>query len=375
MPTHSNIPTIHELKQLVAWRGPGAVSIYLPTRPDGVNADVERMELANMASEAVTQLKEGGLDRAAVASIEESLEDLIDDEYFWQFQAYTLAAFVNETGVVTYRLPNHLSRSVEVADRFAIKPLLRTFTFPQTAFILALSQGAVRLIQATPDLPPDHIEVPDLPSDVASAVGLPSIRGRGHVGRVGGSEGQKLRMRQYARKINHALALVLGGRDLPLVLAGAEPLLSIYRSVNSYPHLADEVIAGNPEERSDDELVDALRPILDRIYAQDLADLQELFGTRQAQGRAVTDVADAARAATIGAVETLLVDIDQVMPGEIDEETGRVTTEDHNDAHTYGITDEITRRVLMSGGRVLAVRATEVPGGGVVAALLRFPLG
>ncbi len=375
MPTHSNIPTIHELKQLVAWRGPGAVSIYLPTRPDGVNADVERMELANMASEAVTQLKEGGLDRAAVASIEESLEDLIDDEYFWQFQAYTLAAFVNETGVVTYRLPNHLSRSVEVADRFAIKPLLRTFTFPQTAFILALSQGAVRLIQATPDLPPDHIEVPDLPSDVASAVGLPSIRGRGHVGRVGGSEGQKLRMRQYARKINHALALVLGGRDLPLVLAGAEPLLSIYRSVNSYPHLADEVIAGNPEERSDGELVDALRPILDRIYAQDLADLQELFGTRQAQGRAVTDVADAARAATIGAVETLLVDIDQVMPGEIDEETGRVTTEDHNDAHTYGVTDEITRRVLMSGGRVLAVRATEVPGGGVVAALLRFPLG
>jgi hypothetical protein len=34
--------------------------------------------------------------------------------------------------------------------------------------------------------------------------------------------------------------------------------------------------------------------------------------------------------------------------------------------------DEIARRVLLSAGRVLAVRRDDVPGGGAVAAILRY---
>lgn len=60
---------------------------------------------------------------------------------------------------------------MEVSDRFHIKPLLRTFTFPQAAFVLAVSLNAVRLIEASPDLPADRVDVPDLPSDAASAIG------------------------------------------------------------------------------------------------------------------------------------------------------------------------------------------------------------
>jgi len=41
---------------------------------------------------------------------------------------------------------------------------------------------------------------------------------------------------------------------------------------------------------------------------------------------------------------------------------------------SYGVVDEIARRVLSSGGRVLAVRGAEVPGGGPVAAIFRYPL-
>jgi hypothetical protein len=39
---------------------------------------------------------------------------------------------------------------------------------------------------------------------------------------------------------------------------------------------------------------------------------------------------------------------------------------------TYGVTDEIARRVLHTGGRVLAVRSGEVPMGGSAAAILRY---
>ncbi len=144
--------------------------------------------------------------------------------------------------------------------------------------------------------------------------------------------------------------------------------------MNSYPHLAVEGLRGNPETTSDADLADAARLVLDDLYAADLAEVRSLLETRSAQGRAATDVGDVARAATFGAVDTALVDIDVVLPGFIDEETGVVTLDDEDDAVNYGVIDEIARRVLLAGGRVLAVRAEDVPGGGPVAAILRYPV-
>ena len=44
------------------------------------------------------------------------------------------------------------------------------------------------------------------------------------------------------------------------------------------------------------------------------------------------------------------------------------------DAASYGVVDEIARRVWLSGGRVLAVRRDDVPGRNSVASILRYPL-
>jgi Bacterial archaeo-eukaryotic release factor family 11 len=59
---------------------------------------------------------------------------------------------------------------------------------------------------------------------------------------------------------------VLAGRSAPLILAADEPLSSIYRSVNTYPGLIDEMIAGNPNLMTDAQLEDAALPMLDRLY-------------------------------------------------------------------------------------------------------------
>jgi hypothetical protein len=62
------------------------------------------------------------------------------------------------------------------------------------------------------------------------------------------------------------------------------------------------------------------------------------------------------------------------VPGELNEETGAVTFSESDDAVSYGVVDEIARRVLLNGGRVLAVRDVDVPGGGTLAAILRYAL-
>jgi hypothetical protein len=181
-------------------------------------------------------------------------------------------------------------------------------------------------------------------------------------------------MRQFARQVDRAVRPVVSGLGVPLILAGAEPLASIYRSVNSYPGLADEGIPGNPEAASDRQLADAARGILDRLYAAELARVREVFEARVSQGRGATDLTDVARAATFGAVDTLLADIDEVVPGFVDEESGAVTLDDSDDAANYGVVDELARRVLLAGGRVLALRADDIPGETATAAILRYPV-
>jgi len=142
--------------------------------------------------------------------------------------------------------------------------------------------------------------------------------------------------------------------------------------VNTYPHLAEERSAGNPEATSDADLADAARTILDDIYAEQVAGLRALFDERASQGRTATDVSDVARLATYGAIDTLLVDIDEAVPGFIDEESGAVTFDAEDDAANYGVLDEVARRVFLSSGRVLAVRREDVPGGSPAAAILRY---
>jgi hypothetical protein len=368
---HTDIPTRLQIERLLSMRDPWCVSAYLPTSPITQEAQADRIELKNLVAAAADQMQAAGADRGTVADLREPLDELVEDDDFWAEQARSLAVFASPGAMRTFRLPNRLGSLVEVGDRFYVKPLLRAITFPQAAFVLALAAGSVRLVEVSRDGPPSTVAVPDLPSDAAGAAGKASIADRSPSARLQGSEGQKVRLRQFARKVDQALRGVLTGLELPLILAAAEPLESIYRSLNSYPHLVERGIAGNPEAASDEELAAAARTVLDEVYADELAAVGELFDLRFSHGRASTDVATVARAATYGAVDTLLVDIDEKLPGHVDEDSGAVAFAE-DDAASYGVVDELARRVLLSGGRVLAVRGPEVPGGGPLAAILRY---
>src|SRR5271157_501568 len=264
MALHTDIPTRAQIDRLLASRSPSSVSVYLETDPASAGT-AERIELKNLAAEAARQLSDLGAGHD-VAEIGAAFADLADDEAFWRYQARSLAAFATPDTLTTFRLPNRLVNLVEVSDRFHLKPLLRSVTFPQVAFVLALAQNSVRLLEVVADLEPAEVAVPDLPASAAAAVGLSSIKGRAPRRKIQGSEGQKVRLHQYSRQIDRALRPLLNGLDVPLTLSATD------------------------------------------------------------------------------------------------------------DVASYGVVDEIARRVWLSGGRVLAVRHDDVPGGNSVAAILRYPL-
>jgi len=367
-----DIPTRPEFKALNDIRADVCVAIYLETTPLTQASDASRIELGNLAKEAREQLEAAGFDKRRLASLMEHFDDLADDDAFWRLQANSLALLATPDRLRTFRLPNALSPMVAVSGRFHLNPLLRAITFSNSAFVLALSENAVRLVEIHAEMPAAEVKVDGLPKDAASALGKATLNDRSPSGRIQGSEGQNVRFRQFARQVDAALRPVLSGRETPLILAATGRLASVYRSVNSYPHLLAEGIETSPDRISAADLADAARPVLDAANAAEISELKAHYEARSGDGRATSDLADAARAATYGAIETLLVDMDAVVPGTIDDQTGAITFAETADATTYGVVDEIAGRALAGGARVLGVRKADIPGSGELAAILRY---
>ncbi len=367
-----DVPTLPELVELSAVRADACISVYLKTSPLSQESHASVIELGNLAKEAFAQLEAADFDKRRLAQLKEHFDDLADDEDFWRLQANSLAVLATPDRLRTFRLANALTPMAQVSDRFHLKPLLRAVAFPNNAFVLAISENAVRLVEVFEDLPAALVKVDGLPKSAADSLGKSTLNDRSHSRRIHGSEGQNVRFAQYARKVDAALRPVLAGRHTPLILAGTGRIPSVYRSINSYPDLLAGGIEDSPDQMSETELAAAARPILDAAYRGEVADLHELYRERAGSGRATSDISDAARAATYGAVEALLVDMDAVIPGVIDETSGVVTLAKEADAGTYGVVDEIAGRCLATGARVVAVRKPDLPEGGSLAAILRF---
>ncbi|MBL0947848.1 hypothetical protein [Brevundimonas sp.] len=371
---HVDIPTAGNFANLSALRADFCISIYLEATPLSQDSDSTRIALKSAVRQARQQLEQGGFDpdrrEAALARIE-----ALDGNYnFWRLQANSLAVLATADGLHVFRLANRLKATVQVADRFHLKPLLRAITFSHHAYVLALSQKAVRLVELFADLPAVEVSVDGLPPPSADAVDKSTPEGRDNDDSIHNAEHQNRLLEKYAAEIDAVLGPVLKEKEAPLILAATGRLAPVYRAANSYSRLLPHGIEHSPDRISAAELAQAARPILEIWHQTQMGEIRELYDSRAGQSRTTTDLSDAARAATFGAIEILIVDLDIEKHGTINEETGAISFAEAATASSYDIVDEIAGRALATGARVLAARATDIPGGSGLAAILRYPM-
>jgi len=392
---HIDIPTLEEFKALAQIKGEVCISVYLPVSPLVQNIRANRIAFRDLARDALAQLRETGVDKHKIIDFEERFDHLsglerdVQDEdkirklqrakpdsfeTFWHYQAHGLAVLSTPGLMRMFRLPDAPKPLAEVADRLHLTPLIRAMTSPHDIFVLALAEESVRLIHAFVNFPPVRLQIPDLPGNAEQATRRPSFHVRAPRGGLQNLEGEKVLLHQYVRKVEQTIHGVFAGLNTPLVVAAEEPLASMYRSLNSYSRLADEMIEGNPDQKTDAELEDAAIPILDRLYSREVKAAIALYDELKPR-RATTDVSYAAHAATAGAVEQLLVDLDAVVPGLVSDVDGSVTYSASDDAETYSVVDEVARRALSTGARVLGARREELPGRAPLTAILRYDFG
>ncbi len=83
---HNDIPSLEEFKVLAQVKGETCVSLYLPTSPPGSSAKVNRTAFKELARDALSQLKEAGIDKAEITAFAEQFDRLAGAEHNVQDQ-------------------------------------------------------------------------------------------------------------------------------------------------------------------------------------------------------------------------------------------------------------------------------------------------
>jgi hypothetical protein len=132
------------------------------------------------------------------------------------------------------------------------------------------------------------------------------FRGQG----VGGDDTRE-QVLHYFRQIDKGLHELLRNETAPLALAGVAYLNSLYREVNTYPHLLDRGIAGNPDELKAETLHEKGWALVEPSVSKPQQDAAAQYRDYAATERASNEVRKVIPAAYDGRIESLFVASDQ----------------------------------------------------------------
>ncbi|MDZ8140800.1 MAG: hypothetical protein RM049_36840 [Nostoc sp. DedQUE04] len=383
-----------EIKTLIEQPKGNCVSIYMPTHPAGPEVRQDPIRFKNLVREAEARLIDAGLEQEeAIALLEKSQE--IDTQEFWeQMGEQGLAIFISENIFRYYPLPIDFQELVVVTDRFHIKPLLPILNGNGRFYILALSQQDVRFFEGT-RYSVKEVEVENLPKSVDEALQRDDTAKEGQF-RIATSKGgtsntfsqpgtfhgqgspdrdrRQEDILQFFQIVDRALYEKLKLQKAPLVLAGVEYLLPVYRQANTYQHLMDEAITGNPEILSALELHDQAWPIVEADFQKSqqavLDQFHELFGGDT--GKASNNLQEVISAAYYQRVDSLLVAVGQQQWGLFDPTSETVYLHPEKEAGDEDLLDFVAAHTLLNGGTVYAVPFEEIPYSTAVAAIYRY---
>lgn len=387
--------TTKDLKQLISIEKDVCISIYMTTEPAATGTEKQRIGFKNLLQRAETACQaQAPKDKALFEHIGKGWH-LLDDDSFWQHQSDGLAVFIASDLFLYYRLPVRFAGSVKVSNRFAVKSLIPFFMADGRFYILALSQNQIRLFSCTrhtlteidlggevPDGISESLKYDSKQSQLQFHTGTPGGGGGGgrsamFHGQGVGTDDKKDEIRRYFQDVNRGLSKILPDDRTPLVLAGVDYLLPIFRDVASnYAWIMDEAITGNPEELQVDELQEKafsiVRPSLEKKQRQAEEKYRELAG----KGYTAAGVEAVVPAAAYGRVETLFVALDQERWGIFDRDANQVKITGETGADDPDVRDLVELAVaqtLSNGGVVYAVDREGMPEiDAAVAALLRY---
>lgn len=381
--------TLNQLKGLAQQAVNPSISLFLPTHRTGRDTQQDPIRLKNLLRDAEKHFLNSGMGPRAVSALLQPAQALLNDSYFWQHQYDGLAVFLAADDFHYYRLPFFVEELLIIARSYYVKPVLPLFTNNGHYYILAISQNEVRLFEGTRHSV-GQIDLPDgTPTNLNEALQLdepekqlqmhtgtsPGGAGTGMFhGQGSGAEEKEAGIEHYLNLVDSGLKDIFREQQAPLVLAGVDYLLPIYRRVSEYAHIMPEGITGSPEHLLPETLQEQAWPIVEPHFHQEtekiMAQYQQYAGTDK-----VTDnIKEIVVAAVNGRVDRLVLAVDTQVWGTFNRDTGEVVyyQEEQRQEDHLPLLDFAAMQTLQNGGTVFALSQDEMPTKSAIAAVFRY---
>ncbi len=376
-----------DIKSLIAQQGKWCISLYIPTHRVGREQQQDPIRLKNSLAEAETKLLVNGLRRPQVEELMQPAEELLWRDSFWRHLSDGLAIFLSDDLSVIYRLPVEFEELLVIANSFHIKPLLPLLGRVGKFYILGLSLNNIRLFQGTPDTM-SEIAL-NFPTSMDEALWMDeperylnlhsssvSTRQAGIFHGHGIDEDEKKNILRFFYTVNEGLNALIEDKTVPMILAGVDYLLPIYREASTYPNMLKDSVTGNPDRENLNELHqrawNIVKPLFEESQKKAFEKYRQLSGQQSAQ--ATSDLSTAVKAAKFGQVETLFVPLGVQIWGRYDEANNKVILNSRPDAENEDLLDLAAAETILNSGQVFAVPREQMPGGSNLAAILRYPM-
>lgn len=376
----------NEFRALAETRQPGCVSIFLPTHRRRPETRQDPIRLGNLLREAQHRGKEAGIESARLDRTLAPAHALLEDKRFWEHQGEGLALLASDGELRVHRLPHEVDELVVVGERFCIRPLLRAVDPGHQFFVLALSQNAVRLLQCTTESARE-VDLHDIPRSLADRLGYdweqkslqfhtgPVRIGRNDAmfhGHGRGNDELKPELEQFLLAVDDGLRRLLPDRNVPLVLATVDYVAAIYRQVSDHPRLLPEIVEGNPEEASAQDLhrraLAVAEPHLSRDVHQQLARFAELEHTPMG----TADLEQILVALRDGRVETLMVASDATCWGAWHAGDGTLVVHAQREPGDEELLDVAVAAGIATSAKTISLPREHMPHRELAAAVLRY---
>ena len=376
----------NELKTLMEKHQGLCISIFMPTFRTGVESQQNQIRFRNLLRSAEEKLLAAGLRSQEVKELLEPAQALPGNVLFWRRQSDGLALFLCTDLFRYFCLPEAFQEFIVVADHFHISPLLPVLSGDKRFYILALSQKEVRLLEGTGQnfreidleavpksleeaLQYDEIEkqVRFRTGSVSGGSGLAMVSGHGGV-----ADDTKDNLLKYFRMIDRGLHDLLKDERAPLILAGVEYLFPIYREVNTFPHLVEEGIPGNPKGASSESLYRTALKIVSPFFQK--AENDAIAQYRQSSGTGLTsaDIREIVSDASHGRVGVLFIAAGSRNWGVLNRESGTVELHRESEADDEDLMEIAAIQTYLNGGSVFILPPDKMPAPKEVVAVFRY---
>lgn len=392
--TPLSVITRDEIRSLLETTGRPCVSLFMPTYRAGKEVQQNHIRYKNLLRSAEERLREKGMGNGDLEGLLEPARRLVDDHDFWQHQNDGLAVFLSPDTFRTYRLPIEFDEHLVVENRFHLTPLFSLLSGDGHFHIVALSLNSIRLISASRHSAREIDDLPGVPRSFdelwkqldpqysrdqpgthaagkARTVARSPIVMRGH---GAGEDNLKAEFVQFFNLADKALLRYMD-RDSPVVLAGVENMLRLYRETTEHPRVLEEGLTGNAEALSPEELRDKAWEIVEPVFLEDRRRAAGRYGDLSGTGRSTSRIAEILPAAHDGRVDSLFVARGVRLWGTYDPQGREVRLAPEQEQQSNGhedLLDLAAVQTFVNGGMVYAVDQQDVPDGQAVAAIFRY---